>query len=66
MPISLTKFQILVVLEALAFYVKNKEQVKKSLSLRQLTTTNKVLIKQLKDSLNKVDYTISIEINKEE
>lgn len=63
MPISLTKFQILVVLEALAFYVKNKEQVKKSLSLRQLTTTNKVLIKQLKDSLNKVDYTISIEIN---
>ena len=63
MPISLTKFQILVVLEALAFYLKNKEQVKKSLSLRQLTTTNKVLIKQLKDSLNKVDYTISIEIN---
>ena len=63
MPISLTKFQILVVLEALAFYLKNKEQVQKSFSLRQLTTTNKVLIKKLKDSLNKVDYTISIEIN---
>ena len=63
MPISLTKFQILVVLEALAFYVKNKEQVKKNFSLRQLTATNKVLIKKLKDNLNKVDYTISIEIN---
>ena len=63
MPISLTKFQILVVLEALAFYLKNKESVEKSFSLRQLTTTNKVLIKKLKDSLNKVDYTISIEIN---
>lgn len=34
MPISLTKFQILVVLEALAFYLKNKESVEKSFSLR--------------------------------
>ena len=63
MPISLTKFQILVVLEALAFYLKNKEQVKKNFSLKQLTATNKILIKKLKDNLNKVDYTISIEIN---
>lgn len=63
MPISLTKFQIIIILEALSFYLSNKDKLpNKQLSAKRLLSNNKTLVKLLKDTLNKVDFKLIIEL----
>ncbi len=63
MPISLTKFQIIIILEALSFYLSNKDKLSnKQLSAKRLLSNNKTLVKLLKDTLNKIDFKLIIEL----